>query len=254
MARAFLAASTEYLSVASAPVTAAPLTMACWFNANDVTTNYTLMGVGDSASLERFNMLVRGAVGGDPLSFRAQDSGGGTNADTSSGYSANTWHHGCAVAVSSTDRTVYLDGGNAGTSAVAHTPASIDRTVLAATAHSTITQHFDGELAEAAIWNAALDADEAAALGAGFSPLLIRPQSLVFYVPLVRDDDNDLIGGLSLTANGTPTVDPHPRVYYPDMPSVAVPAAGGRILGALAGHGGLAGAGGIAGRRGGLAG
>jgi hypothetical protein len=32
---------------------------------------------------------------------------------------------------------------------------------------------------------------------------------------LIRDADEDIVGGLSLTANGTPTVEAHPRIYYP---------------------------------------
>jgi hypothetical protein len=40
----------------------------------------------------------------------------------------------------------------------------------------------------------------------------IRPQSLVFYAPLVRDLI-DVKGGLTITNNNTATVANHPRVY-----------------------------------------
>jgi hypothetical protein len=40
----------------------------------------------------------------------------------------------------------------------------------------------------------------------------VRPQSLVFYAPLVRDLI-DYKGGLTITNNNTATVANHPRVY-----------------------------------------
>lgn len=44
------------------------------------------------------------------------------------------------------------------------------------------------------------------------TPDKIRPQSLVFYSPLVRDL-NDQKGGLTITNNNGATVANHPRVY-----------------------------------------
>jgi hypothetical protein len=57
-------------------------------------------------------------------------------------------------------------------------------------------------------------------LAAGFSPLFVRPQSLVAYWPLIRDNDNDIVGGYDMTAYNTPTVAAHPPVIYPVSPHV----------------------------------
>jgi len=70
----------------------------------------------------------------------------------------------------------------------------------------------DGLIAEVGIWNAALTADEIASLAAGMTCDKVRPQSLVFYAPLVRDLV-DVKGGLTITNNNTATVANHPRVY-----------------------------------------
>lgn len=89
--------------------------------------------------------------------------------------------------------------------------------------------HMEGRVAEVGIWDVALDDDEIAALASGFSPLFIRPQSLVYYAPLIRDEDEDRVGGLSLTATNTPTVGTHPRVFSPaqlNFDMVAAAAAG----------------------------
>ena len=69
-----------------------------------------------------------------------------------------------------------------------------------------------GRIAEVGIWNAALTAAEVASLADGMTCDKVRPQSLVFYAPLVRDLI-DVKGGLTITNNNTATVAAHPRVY-----------------------------------------
>ncbi len=48
-------------------------------------------------------------------------------------------------------------------------------------------REFDGRIAEVAIWDVILTADEAAILSKGYSPLFVRPQNLVAYWPLIRE-------------------------------------------------------------------
>ena len=74
----------------------------------------------------------------------------------------------------------------------------------------------DGPLAEGGIWDVILTADEMNALGDGYSPLLIRPTSLVFYPPLIGNysPEIDVVGGNLGTVTGAVKAT-HPRVYYP---------------------------------------
>lgn len=72
---------------------------------------------------------------------------------------------------------------------------------------------WNGMLAEFAIWNAILTAQEFAVLAKGASPLMVRPQALVLYYPLLGPIQ-DLIGSGTITPSGT-AVQPHPRAYYP---------------------------------------
>src|SRR3990172_7435524 len=69
-ARAFVRASSQFLENDSAPVTAAPFTMATWFRSNDATVNQALMFLGDKDSNSQY-WLVRaaGGVGDDPVTF-----------------------------------------------------------------------------------------------------------------------------------------------------------------------------------------
>ena len=93
------------------------------------------------------------------------------------------------------------------------TPAFLAETVIGARRVSTILgAYFNGKIAEVGIWNAALTAQEVASLAKGMTCDKIRPQSLVSYVPIVRELI-DQKGGLTITNNNGATVDNHTRVY-----------------------------------------
>lgn len=68
---------------------------------------------------------------------------------------------------------------------------------------------FVGDNAEVAHWNTQLDAAEIAALAKGFSPELIRPASLIFHAPIVRET-RELRAGLAGNLTGC-SVSDHPR-------------------------------------------
>lgn len=72
--------------------------------------------------------------------------------------------------------------------------------------------YFPGDICDCAIWSTDLSDAEIASLAKGFKPTRIRPQSLVFYAPLIRNLQ-DTRGGLTITNNNTATVAVHPRVY-----------------------------------------
>ncbi len=210
MARLFDDAATEYLELDSAPLTAYPFTMSCRFYSDDITANQTLCFIGDKDSETDFwRLAVLGAVGGDPIALQSND-GTTERADTSTGFSVNTWHHACGVAVSATDRSCFIDGGSEGTSTTSITPAGSDRISVGRGGKLTPNFYMSGRIAELGVWNVALSDAEVATLAKGFSPLFIQPHNLVAYWPLIRDDDNDWIGGFDLTATNTPTIAVHP--------------------------------------------
>jgi len=85
-------------------------------------------------------------------------------------------------------------------------------------------------IAEVGIWNVALTGAEILQLSLGYSPLFVRPESLVAYYPLIRGDasgdEPDYVGGLKMVEQGTVAVATHPRVFYPSSPiKLGVPAA-----------------------------
>lgn len=232
MARLFDDAANQYLEIDSAVVSSYPLTMACWFYTDNDALGQALMGVLDKDVAAHYHLLqAAGGAVGDPVRYTAIAGVAPQQADTTSGYSINTWHHACAVGADSTTRAAFLDGGNKGTNAVDLTPANLDRTSIGRRGSSAPAWYMSGYIAEAAVWSAALTDEEVAILAEGISPLLVRPQNLVFYCPLIRDDDEDIIGGLSLGAGGGPTVGPHCRVIYPGISILGVPEAGFTLSG-----------------------
>ena len=210
MARLFVNASQEYL-VGVNPVSGYPFSMGCWFWVNSVAIDYGLMDLTDaSASAARICLFSRGAAGGDPLTILASSS----QYPTSNSITANAWHYALGIFATDSSKIVVLDGdwANRGTNAGLYDPfAVIDRMDIARLGDSTPSSWLDGKIAEAAVWDVALDQAQCEALAKGYSPLLVRKP--VFYAPLIRDEDQDIVGALALATGGTPEITEHPRVF-----------------------------------------
>lgn len=217
MALTFTSASSKYLRIASATITAAPLTMACWFYPTDFTNFQVLMSINNSgSSFNNFRFDFSANVAGDPITATAWGSGGVSGGASSSGASGTSaWYHGAAVYASSTSRTAYFNGGNTGTDTASRVPSGLNDTEIGSYRFGAGAPEafFDGYQAEVAMWSAALDAGEIAALAKGFSPALIRPQSLVYYIPGVSDILDRK--GTTWTNNNSVGFTTHPRVIMP---------------------------------------
>ena len=83
------------------------------------------------------------------------------------------------------------------------------------------SNNVDGDIAEVAIWTTDIGPEGIEQLSdpINASPLLIHPQSLVFYMPLLgrHTPEIDFIGGLtgSIPSGGNVPKAPHPRVFLP---------------------------------------
>jgi hypothetical protein len=109
---------------------------------------------------------------------------------------------------------LYYNGADVGTLNVNSAPSgNLGTTAGTYTIGNNATgiRNWDGLLAEAAIWSVILTPAEFAALNNGYSPLLIRPASLVEYQPMIRD--NVSLKLAAPTLNGT-AVQPHQRMFY----------------------------------------
>jgi hypothetical protein len=121
----------------------------------------------------------------------------------------DVYNYGAGVWASSTSRTAWLNNGS-GTDTGGATV--VGDTMYIGNGRGGVNWGLSGDLAELAVWNTNLNSDEINALSKGFKPFRIRPQSLWLYVPMIRNVQ-DLRSARTLTANGSPTVSTHARVY-----------------------------------------
>jgi len=223
MSRLFDDAQEEYLERSGAILSAAPLAMAAWFNADDIDNQGVLLGFHDASVNNELCMLQ--IYSSEVKAHTWCDDTGGGLASSSITWLADVWNHGTAVFASSTDRRAFLNGGNKGTNAAAAIPINLDVTTIGQeTRPSPDKNSMSGMIAEVALWDlsdwpGASGADKAdnfekiiPSLAKGFSPLFY-PLGLKAYWPLVRGL-NDRVNGYNMTAYG-PTVSPHCRVLLP---------------------------------------
>ena len=213
MARNFVAASSQYLSKSSMADPGWPMTVACRFRP-------TAAGVGTIRRLVTFSTAgvveVRGLYldATEHLGIQEySDASGGINATVASTgtVTVNAWTSGVGVFATRVSRTLYLPGeSQVNTTNCA--PASNLFTV--GRREDNASQYFDGDLADIAIWNVALTAAEVALYQAGLSPLLIRPNAIVNYWPLVGvfSPEIELFSRQELTLGNAPIAAAHPPV------------------------------------------
>jgi hypothetical protein len=205
MAFNFTATSSQYLSTASTPVSGSPMTFSALVNPA-MTGGQVVMSVGATAQRNQMQIQSDGV-------FIVAVGSLANGQTTSQLTTANVWQHVAGVFSSQTSRRTYLNGaaGTENTTNIGSQNTATD-ILIGARRNTAIGNYFQGSIAEVGIWNVALTAAEIASLADGMTCDKVRPQSLVFYAPLVRSLQ-DVRGGLTITNNNTATVAVHPRVY-----------------------------------------
>ena len=209
MAYEFTAASSQYLTATTAATAAYPMTLAAFCKFNDTGTNRSILAFGRTVTPFHRQVIFR--TNGNR--FSAQSVGASSQQANSNIHSTTTAiQHVCGVFASETSREIFVDGASEATQTTSTTLNDLDQPAVGARNVGSFGLFWDGMIAEAGIWTAALTAEEVASLAAGMTCDKVRPQSLVFYAPLVRDLV-DVKGGLTITNNNGATVANHPRVY-----------------------------------------
>lgn len=203
----------DYIEAALGANYDVPKTLACWFNSDLTNSRRHLMtlATGGVGSLESPGLQLD--VDSTAVIRATSSSATGSNASqTTDVYSLQTWHHAAGRFAGAASRIAYLDGvpGTENTTSRA-TGGSLDNLIVGrgpgGTHNASIP--FNGRIAEAAVWDVALDTAEIAALARGYKPSQIRPDKLLFYLPIIRTVQ-DLRSGLTYTTSG-PVVAVHPR-------------------------------------------
>jgi len=161
--------SSQYIGrslVDTAIPTAAPMTMICWFNSNDITANQVLMSiaVAGAGGLSVMGLQARGDVDQKARAFLRDEIQSWVYSASSDTFSANTWHQAVAVFASSTSRTVYLDGVAGTPETTSCTPAGLDTIEIGRGESSTPFGYMSGLISHAMLYNRVLSASEIALL------------------------------------------------------------------------------------------
>jgi hypothetical protein len=213
MAYDFKTASSQFVSTGSTPLIGTPVTIACNFYRKTNTSGNVLFAIDNGTNAATGITVMSLPSASNVLLATSNDGSGPRSAQTTATYQLNTWNHACGVFSNTSNRTVYLNGGNNVTNTVTSNVTNQSNISIGARYIGGVVGLFaDILIAEVGIWNVALTAAEVASLADGMTCDKVRPQSLVFYAPLVRDLQ-DVRGGLTITNNNGATVANHPRVY-----------------------------------------
>ena len=206
------------------PVSAYPVSLACWFKTDTNAINQMLIDFGHGSLSRAIDLRIRDVPDSDVLAF-VNDSSGYAFAYSSISYTVDTWHHAVAVFENATSRTVYIDGGNSGSNSTSRNfPTGLSGLHIGVRYNSgAYSQYMSGSIAEAAIWNTALTAEDAAVLASGYCPAFVKTANLVRYLPLKQVRglySPELIIGQEFYDYGSPLMGDHPRIIYPSSPKV----------------------------------
>lgn len=204
MARFFVRASSQFLQRdGTPPVTGAPFSVGVRFRKNNNTDGAALVTIPDKdVDDDRFLLEARGSGPGRTVRWASINSGSDF-AETSTAWVVDTWHHALAVEAATNDRRVYLDGGGKGTNSASSIPAGLDRISIGVDGKLTPVNFMGGDIGYVAIWNIALTDEDAVSLANGLDPRKLKPDNLVYFVPMNgQSPELDIIGKFNMTVTG----------------------------------------------------
>lgn len=216
MSRDFSGEAGAYLNVgdvAAIDITGTLLTISCWLNPNTLSGFPIIFAKGVAGGGVQYMMYFSGTV----PHFVIGDAGGNDDIGGSNA-SPGSWQHlaGVKNGTGAGSIKLYLNSSEVASGTSARTIQNLSDS-LCLGMRSDLTLPYHGRMAEAAIWAAALTADEIASLAKGFDPRLARPRNLRGFWPLMGNvsPEPDLMNGNNATINGTVSKADHPRVYRP---------------------------------------
>lgn len=223
--------ATHIINRADAVLQTWPLTIhgLIRLTANNDGLDHCILGFWEAGANNGFRLMVASQAGSMKVRVATKAGGVASSASSTTAISDLNWHSAVGEITAANARQCWLDNGGNGSSSTSLTPGTLTKTSIGAQDNGgTIDSNIGHELANVAVWSGTLTADERAALANGVSPLLIRPDILEIYLPLMRGGD-DYMGAAFTVTNAT--VADHPRVYMPARPQVFKTAAVSSITG-----------------------
>lgn len=183
-----------------------PLTIACWFRADNVDGNYGIVCVGNEAGNKGLWLWLGGSYAGDPLKASSYSSGSSGESTTAESVTAGTWNSAVGLYISANQRAISLNGGPIVTNTTGITITGADTLIVGAFVNGgAIANKFPGSIQRVAVWDVLLSETEIRQFYLGRDPRMIRPDHLVNFLPLEgrNSPEIDLISGGTMTNSGT---------------------------------------------------
>lgn len=221
--------TSNYLELGSAIKSGAPMSVSAWGFTSITGAQQNIFTINAATNTNDFQLYVDAA---NKVNWNAVGAGSNAIATTTTTFSANTWFHMMGVEVSTSSRAAYLNGAGKGTNATARTPASLVRTVIGAFHGATVLVPWapagTGRIAEVGVWSVALADADVATLALGVCPLLVHPESLIAYWPLIGtySPEINLLSNTSvMSITGSLSQSAHTRVLRSSQRQVITPPA-----------------------------
>ena len=196
---------TQLVNLGALGVIGYPFTLAGWFRVQNLNLQMILMGLGNSTSGSFHRLIYLGNT--TKLAGAISNTGTSSLASSTAAMVPGQWHHVAGVFEAANLRRIYLDGGN---SAISTATRTFDGATQYYLGNLNLTDTVD--VAEAAVFNAALSAAEIGMLAKGISPLgLPTAHHLLAYQSCVRHLNWPARGPQAVAATA-PNAVAHPRV------------------------------------------
>ncbi len=237
-------AANEYLRTSSNPLGTGsiyPFSVSSFYNTDADTTLQTIFSISDVATGIDYIYLARSGPADNVRVRITSTEDGAKDAFSGSDTGVGVWNQAGCVCASSVSAYAYLNGVPGAIDATDVTMGNLQNPTIGATVINVgPAVFFSGTLAEIGVWDVTLTTIEMAMLAAGYSPLFIRPASLVQYWPLkagwgtdASGDFMDLIQGEMFDVNTGGADSFHPRIINPSS-SKLVYEGGIDVMGAAA--------------------
>jgi len=212
--------TTDKSIIESSPISGDVFTFSAWAAFDSGTLPQVCIALTNQTSTQNQAFLNCSFDIDSTVNFSVRRAGTFYHTRTTNTATANGgWNHLAGVMAGVSERYSYLNGdtANKGTNTTTITSIAglLNRTCVGCIyASTTLSQTMQGRVAHPAIWSVALTDAEIVMLSQGVSPLLVRPESLVFYMPYLGRDTNDIDieGGRLLVNTGTTSETSEPRV------------------------------------------
>lgn len=158
-------------------------------------------------------------------------SGSSTKIGSNASFTADTWQ-GVGISATTTGPVdkFYFNGSQSGADLTTGSRAAGAQAVGIMTQRNSPGNNLtNGRLADFGFWNVVLTDEEFAMHHAGVCALLIRPESLVRYYPMISnspDNERSLVGGASIVMTSAPAAYPHPGILHRMPHSIIAPPSG----------------------------